>query len=149
MANAVAKTETASTAVEVVSSRQTGETLLSTFSTETREDKVTLYNALANPKSLRKEKMIDKAFNLANVIIREEQYTDAESGEVRDSESVIMVTDEGDAFYLSSATLGDSVRNILSAFGDPADQEERSLKVKVISDLTQRGYTFYQMVPVI
>lgn len=140
----------ADTSSEVVQgSRTIGDTITNTFSIDTRADKVRAYNAIENTKSLKKEKMVGKPFVLTNVLIREETYVDSDSGRVSDAPSVIMETADGTAYYMSSATLAESVQNILTAFGSPREWDDEPLTVQVVSETSARGFDFYRMVPVI
>lgn len=148
MATAVDKAENVSTEVEAVGQRSVGATVLNTFSAGTRADKVRAYLAIDATKSLKKEKMIGVPFNLTNVLIREEQYVD-DKGNVNEAPSVIMEAGEGNAYYMSSSTLAESVQNIVTAFGPVSDWADEPMTVQVIVETSRNGRDFYRMVPAV
>lgn len=105
--------------------------------TSTKEGKVKLYNILENAISLNDENITD--FYCSGVVIKPGTRHDTVTDEIVDCMNVTFVTPDGKAYFSQSSGIVNSVRTILTIFGQPQEWGEEGLHFQVTEINLGRG----------
>ena len=100
----------------------------STIKGTSLEDKKTIYQAVNGSDSV--SELVGSTVGLKHVIVQEVEVS-SEDGEVITVPRTTLVLDNGKVYSATSKGLLNSIRNIISIFGDPNEWEE-PLTVKVV-----------------
>ena len=105
----------------------------STIKGTTLEDKKTVYQAVNGSDSV--ADLVGSVVGLKHIIVQEVEIT-SEDGEVVTVPRTTLVLDDGKVYSATSKGLLNSVRNIISIFGDP-NEWDQPLTVKVVEKGTK------------
>lgn len=108
------------------------------FTAESMEDKIKLYNAI-NSAKYKISDMINKVINIRDVVLKEVMLVDEKTGEATPQMRSIIIDDKGDTYAATSSGVYSSLTNILTVFGTL--HFEDGLKVTVEQKATKRGST--------
>ena len=104
---------------------------------ETRADKIKLFNALKEC-DFKLNDVVGNKINIKDVFYQEYEKEDKETGEVRLGHRTIIFGDDGKTYVTASNYLYNTLRQILSVFGSPAEWSE-PLAVEVIKQSMKDG----------
>ena len=105
--------------------------------TETKEDKILLYNAMNNPTSSISDHINEKLF-IENVILEEIQLTDNETGEITTAIRTVLIDPKDNSYQAVSKGVFNSIKQIISIFGEPITWVE-PLEVEVKQVKVEKG----------
>lgn len=134
---------TENTAVEVSTTAQPTSVqppMYSTFSGGDREAKINQLKAMSASTPL--ENVLNQEMNLANFAIEYVEMADSETGELRWTPRISLVTDKGTAYHAMSVGLESSLRRIIAVMGEPKDSNNWPLIVKPVQEKAGKGRVF-------
>ena len=112
--------------------------IYSSVTAETRDEKLAVFDAVSNSESL--EDMVGKAIDVENIIIQPVEMNDEKTGEVRDANRIVLITDEGKAYGCVSSGVETSIKNLFAIVGSapwvPA------IRFEVTKKQGRNGYKF-------
>lgn len=127
-------------ALDIASDITTGAGSYCSMSAASDKDKVTLYNACSSPKRL--SDMINIDIRMKHVYAEVIQVMSEQSGEMVSVPRVVIIDEKGQGYQAVSLGIYNSVKRILSLFGDPAAWDKpHTIRVKNIS-LANGQHTF-------
>lgn len=86
------------------------------FTPETPEDKVKLYNAMNSP-MYRLKSMINKPIKMVDAVLIPAQTVNEETGEVQNVIRSVIIDDQGNTYAASATGVITSLRNLVNVFG--------------------------------
>lgn len=104
---------------------------------ETRADKIKLFNALKEC-DFKLNDVVGNKINIKDVFYQEYEKEDKETGEVRTGHRTIIFGDDGKTYVTASNYLYNTLRQIISVFGTPAEWGE-PLTVEVVKQSMKDG----------
>ena len=104
---------------------------------ETRADKIKLFNALKEC-DFKLNDVVGQKINIKDVFYQEYSKEDKETGEVRTGHRTIIFGDDGKTYVTASNYLYNTLRQIISVFGTPAEWGE-PLTVEVVKQSMKDG----------
>lgn len=113
----------------------------SSFSAETKEDKIWLFNLLeGNGEGVYGMKeCIGQEIEIKDVIMNSYDSVDEETGEIQYGVLTYILDPEGNAYVTSSKSVYFTVKRIMELFGDPSNEDWENVKVKITSEKAQNG----------
>lgn len=104
---------------------------------ETRADKIKLFNALKEC-DFKLNDVVGSKINIKDVFYQEYTKEDKETGEIRTGHRTIIFGDDGKTYVTASNYLYNTLRQIISVFGTPAEWGE-PLTVEVVKQSMKDG----------
>ena len=104
---------------------------------ETRAEKIKLFNALKEC-DFKLNDVVGNKINIKDVFYQEYEKEDKETGEVRTGHRTIIFGDDGKTYVTASNYLYNTLRQIISVFGTPAEWGE-PLTVEVVKQSMKDG----------
>lgn len=121
-----------------------GDTILSTFSTETFADKKRTFIALDSAESLDDAGMIGKPFEIIDYATIGAEFANDETGVIESTTRVVLVASDGKSYHAFSDTLARSVQMLHASFGHPSGWDE-PLQVAVVQGKSRKGHKFFKL----
>lgn len=104
---------------------------------ETRAEKIKLFNALKEC-DFKLNDVVGQKINIKDVFYQEYEKEDKDTGEVRTGHRTIIFGDDGKTYVTASNYLYNTLRQIISVFGTPAEWGE-PLTVEVVKQSMKDG----------
>lgn len=104
---------------------------------ETRAEKIKLFNALKEC-DFKLNDVVGSKINIKDVFYQEYTKEDKETGEIRTGHRTIIFGDDGKTYVTASNYLYNTLRQIISVFGSPAEWDE-PLMVEVVKQSMKDG----------
>ncbi len=104
---------------------------------ETRADKIKLFNALKEC-DFKLNDVVGSKINIKDVFYQEYSKEDKDTGEIRTGHRTIIFGDDGKTYVTASNYLYNTLRQIISVFGTPAEWGE-PLTVEVVKQSMKDG----------
>lgn len=114
------------------------------FDTSTMDGKMALYNAMQTPDKV--DDHLNEELDVTNVLAQAVEVMNNETGEMRQSTRVVIVSEQGN-FSATSPTLAHAFGNLFSVFGTP-NTWAAPLKLKIVERKSRNGYKFFDIQPV-
>ena len=114
------------------------------FDTSTMDGKMALYNAMQTPDKV--DDHLNEELDVTNVLAQAVEVMNNETGEMRQSTRVVIVSEQGN-FSATSPTLAHAFGNLFSVFGTP-NTWAAPLKLKIVERKSRNGYRFFDIQPV-
>lgn len=102
------------------------------FTADSKEEKVKLYNAMSNPTKKMKE-VIGQTILAKDVFCEMITMTDEKTGEVTTAPRVVIIDKDGNSYQAVSYGIFNSLKRIFQVFGVPTWNEPLSVRVKQLS----------------
>lgn len=115
------------------------------FDTSTMSGKMALYNAMQTPDKV--DDHLNEELDVTNVLAQAVEVMNNESGELKPSTRVVVVSEQGN-FAATSPTLAHAFGNLFSVFGTPNTWPE-PLRLKIVERKSRNGYKFFDIQPVV
>ena len=112
--------------------------IYSSVTAETRDEKLAVFDAVSNSESL--EDMVGKTIDVENIIIQPVEMCDEKTGEVREANRIVLITDEGKAYGCVSSGVETSIKNLFAIVG-PAPWTP-AIRFEVTKKQGRNGYKF-------
>ena len=104
---------------------------------ETRAEKIKLFNALKEC-DFKLNDVVGSKINIKDVFYQEYVKEDKETGDIRTGHRTIIFGDDGKTYVTASNYLYNTLRQIISVFGSPAEWDE-PLMVEVVKQSMKDG----------
>lgn len=112
--------------------------LASSFAGDSRENLVAVGKAISTATPL--DEIRDKNITVANYVVQPIELADEQTGELRAVPRVILITDEGKAYYAISVGVFSALQNMVSLFGVPSESEHWPLTFIPKEEKTRKGF---------
>lgn len=98
----------------------------------TREEKMAMYNAVNSP-DYKLSDYTGKVIGIKDVVIEQIQLADEKTGEVKNQARVVLIDGNGKSYQCVSNGIYNSIKKIISIFGEPTWDEVVVVEVQNLS----------------